>query len=34
MMLSKKNSETLENFSEKLEVEAQLVAGRTSTFYA
>ena len=29
MMLSKKNSETLENFSEKLEVE-----GRTSTFYA
>ena len=34
MMLSKKNSETLENFSEKLEVRAQLVAGRTSTFYS
>lgn len=35
MMLSKKNSETLENFSEKLEVEGRsFQAGRTSTFYA
>ncbi len=29
MMLSKKNSETLENFSEKLEVEGRSLSGRT-----
>lgn len=32
MMLSMKKSETLENFSEKLEVEGRSQAGRTSTF--
>lgn len=35
MMLSKKNSEALENFSEKLEVEGRsLLAGRASPLYA
>lgn len=35
MMLSKKNSETLENFSEKLEVEGRsLWQDTASTFYA
>jgi sulfur transfer protein SufE len=34
MMLSKKNSEALENFSEKLEVRAQPLAGCASPLYA
>jgi hypothetical protein len=33
-MLSKKNNEALENFSEKLEVEAQPLAGRPPPLYA